>query len=244
LVIWESGAAEETRTPDPIITNDVLYQLSYSGTFWLPRDMARPDQCQHQKRCAFWAGGCAAVARIAPDGDVRASVLRLSRSALVPVPANVTAAKSLMYDAAISAGILYKTTKKYQLRCCSVVAPAVCRRYRQSCQGRKPAGRKAQKPGPEFGVVKGGWRMKPDLEVVQIGRSESFKAWEHGYPYHTVRWHFHPEYEIHHVVATSGHYFVGDFIGNFEPGNLVLTGPNLPHNWVSDVTVDLSLINI
>ena len=27
----ESGAAEGTRTPDPIITNDVLYQLSYSG---------------------------------------------------------------------------------------------------------------------------------------------------------------------------------------------------------------------
>ena len=77
--------------------------------------------------------------------------------------------------------------------------------------------------------------MKPDLEVVQIGRSESFKAWEHGYPYHTVRWHFHPEYEIHHVVATSGRYYVGDFIGTFEPGNLVLTGPNLPHNWVSEV---------
>lgn len=27
----ESGAAEGTRTPDPIITNDVLYHLSYSG---------------------------------------------------------------------------------------------------------------------------------------------------------------------------------------------------------------------
>ncbi len=77
--------------------------------------------------------------------------------------------------------------------------------------------------------------MKPDLEVVQIGRSEFFKAWEHGYPYHTVRWHFHPEYEIHHVVETSGRFFVGDFIGAFERGNLVLTGPNLPHNWVSDV---------
>ena len=77
--------------------------------------------------------------------------------------------------------------------------------------------------------------MKPDLELVQIGRGKSFKAWEHGYPFHTVRWHFHPEYEIHHVVETSGHYFVGDFIGAFEPGNLVLTGPNLPHNWVSDV---------
>ncbi|HTF62129.1 MAG TPA: cupin domain-containing protein, partial [Edaphobacter sp.] len=79
--------------------------------------------------------------------------------------------------------------------------------------------------------------MNPDLEVVQIGRGESFKAWEHGYPFHTVRWHFHPEYEIHHVVATGGRYFVGDFIGEFEPGNLVLTGPNLPHNWVSNIPV-------
>ena len=77
--------------------------------------------------------------------------------------------------------------------------------------------------------------MKPDLEVVQIGQGESFKAWEHGYPFHTVRWHFHPEYEIHHVVETTGRYFVGDFIGSFQPGDLVLTGPNLPHNWVSDV---------
>lgn len=77
--------------------------------------------------------------------------------------------------------------------------------------------------------------MKPDLEVVQIGRAQSFKAWEHGYPFHTVRWHFHPEYELHHVVASQGHYFVGDHIGGFVPGNLVLTGPNLPHNWVSEL---------
>lgn len=77
--------------------------------------------------------------------------------------------------------------------------------------------------------------MGPDLEVVQIRQGESFKAWSHGYPFHTVRWHFHPEYELHLVVATAGRYFVGDFIGEFEPGNLVLTGPNLPHNWVSDI---------
>lgn len=77
--------------------------------------------------------------------------------------------------------------------------------------------------------------MKPDLEVVQIGRGQSFTAWEHGWPFRTVRWHFHPELEIHHVVATEGHYYVGDFIGEFGPGNLVLTGPNLPHNWVSQL---------
>ena len=83
--------------------------------------------------------------------------------------------------------------------------------------------------------------MKPDLEVVQIGRAESFKAWEHGYPFRTVRWHFHAEYELHHVVHTSGRYFVGDFIGSFAPGNLVLTGPNLPHNWVSDLAPEQSV---
>ena len=95
--------------------------------------------------------------------------------------------------------------------------------------------RDALEPGLKFGRRRGGIVMEPDLEVVQIGRDQSFKAWEHGYPFHTVRWHFHPEYEIHHVVETRGRYFVGDFIGAFEPGNLVLTGPNLPHNWVSDV---------
>src|SRR5438874_10021547 len=77
--------------------------------------------------------------------------------------------------------------------------------------------------------------MEPDLELVQIRPGESFAAWSHGYPFRTVRWHFHPEYELHMVAATTGRYFVGDFIGDFAPGNLVLTGPNLPHNWVSDV---------
>ncbi|RRI07770.1 AraC family transcriptional regulator [Mesorhizobium tamadayense] len=83
--------------------------------------------------------------------------------------------------------------------------------------------------------------MKPDLEVVQIRPGESFTAWSHGYPFRTVRWHFHPEYELHLIVATRGRYFVGDFIGEFEPGNLVLTGPNLPHNWVSDVPKDATV---
>ena len=30
-ILEKDGAAEGTRTPDPIITNDVLYQLSYTG---------------------------------------------------------------------------------------------------------------------------------------------------------------------------------------------------------------------
>jgi AraC-like DNA-binding protein len=77
--------------------------------------------------------------------------------------------------------------------------------------------------------------LQPDLELVAVPRDESFKVWSHGYPYRTVRWHFHPEYEIQVITSTTGKYFVGDFIGSFAPGNLVMTGPNLPHNWVSNV---------
>lgn len=77
--------------------------------------------------------------------------------------------------------------------------------------------------------------MKPDLEVVEVLRHESFKVWCHGYPFRTVRWHFHPEYEIQLITETTGQYFVGDFVGRFAPGNLALMAPNLPHNWISEV---------
>ena len=77
--------------------------------------------------------------------------------------------------------------------------------------------------------------MKPDLEMVQVRDDQSFKIWSHGYPFRTVRWHFHPEYELHLVTATQGNRYVGDHIGAFEVGDLVLVGPNLPHNWISDV---------
>ncbi|WP_428391664.1 AraC family transcriptional regulator [Lichenicoccus sp.] len=77
--------------------------------------------------------------------------------------------------------------------------------------------------------------MRLYREVVELRCDESFKAWSHGLPYETVKWHFHPEYEIHLVTSTSGRTFVGDYVGRFAPGNLAFLGPNLPHNWVSDV---------
>lgn len=57
---------------------------------------------------------------------------------------------------------------------------------------------------------------------------------EHGYPSPLVRWHCHNEYELHYIAASSGKVFVGDYIGEFHPGNVILTGPRLPHNWISD----------
>jgi len=56
---------------------------------------------------------------------------------------------------------------------------------------------------------------------------------EHGYRNPLVCWHYHEEYELHLIVASRGKVFVGDYIGQFEPGHLMLTGPRLPHNWIS-----------
>jgi AraC-like DNA-binding protein len=56
---------------------------------------------------------------------------------------------------------------------------------------------------------------------------------EHGFPTPLARWHYHDEYELHLITATSGKAFVGDWIGPFQPGHLVLCGPRLPHNWIS-----------
>ena len=55
----------------------------------------------------------------------------------------------------------------------------------------------------------------------------------HGFPTPLARWHHHDEFELHLIVATSGKAFIGDWIGPFSPGHLVLVGPRLPHNWVS-----------
>ena len=47
----------------------------------------------------------------------------------------------------------------------------------------------------------------------------------------TMGWHRHAACEIHIVVGGSGLAFVGDWIGSFGPGQVVLTGPHLPHRW-------------
>jgi len=75
----------------------------------------------------------------------------------------------------------------------------------------------------------------PDFELIVGGPQESFRWTVHGYPHYYAKWHYHPEYELHLIQESAGKMFIGDHVGNFHPGTLVLTGPNLPHNWVSDI---------
>lgn len=75
----------------------------------------------------------------------------------------------------------------------------------------------------------------PALELILCGPRESFRWATHDYPHHLAKWHCHPEYELHLIRESTGRMMIGDHVGPFEPGSLILTGPNLPHNWVSAI---------
>ena len=47
-------------------------------------------------------------------------------------------------------------------------------------------------------------------------------------------WHFHPECELVFVIEGRGRRFVGDSIENFNEGDTVLLGRNIPHAWHSE----------
>lgn len=49
--------------------------------------------------------------------------------------------------------------------------------------------------------------------------------------------HVHPEVEILQIAEGSGHLVVGDHIGRFEAGDLMLFGSDLPHMVYSDVSL-------
>ena len=86
-------------------------------------------------------------------------------------------------------------------------------------------------------------QLSPELEheharSISLGYEASediglVRCLSHGFPTPLARWHFHDEYELHLITASSGKAFVGDWIGPFQPGHLVLCGPRLPHNWIS-----------
>ena len=75
--------------------------------------------------------------------------------------------------------------------------------------------------------------IEPEIEKVDRS-TRSIRYLEHGWPSNLCRWHAHEEYELHLVVETRGKAFVGDYIGDFKAGDLFMTGPNLPHNWITD----------
>lgn len=81
--------------------------------------------------------------------------------------------------------------------------------------------------------------MKPLLEKVMPPDGVSW-AWldrrlEDAIPF---QWHHHPEFELTLTLNSVGQRFIGDHIGDYGDGDLVLIGPNLPHTWASRDKLD------
>lgn len=51
-------------------------------------------------------------------------------------------------------------------------------------------------------------------------------------------WHFHPQHELTYIEESFGTKFIGDYLGSYEPGELVLLKSNLPHCWKNNARQD------
>jgi AraC-like DNA-binding protein len=76
--------------------------------------------------------------------------------------------------------------------------------------------------------------MKAILEKIVHDRNRSFSYFEFDTRRFNCPFHHHPELELTHIVSSSGQRYVGDHVGRFAAGDLVLMGPDLPHMYINE----------
>ena len=70
--------------------------------------------------------------------------------------------------------------------------------------------------------------MKIQKEIVLPDPGQSFRLFKPSLR-HSFFWHYHPEFELVYVEATTGIRHVGAHISSFMESDLVLIGSNIPH---------------
>ena len=78
--------------------------------------------------------------------------------------------------------------------------------------------------------------MLPGLEKVEANVNHSFHINHLKVEYFPSLRHFHQEVEILLVVHGTGTRYVGNSVESYGPGDLVMIGPNVSHEWCSDKT--------
>ena len=76
--------------------------------------------------------------------------------------------------------------------------------------------------------------MKLILQRLIQEPNKSFIVYHEKERYFSSPWHYHPEYELVLITKSTGKRIIGDHIGGFEEGDLVLIGAHLPHVYDND----------
>ncbi len=82
--------------------------------------------------------------------------------------------------------------------------------------------------------------MKPQFEHVAIPKDCSIRVFHRQIAAIPFEWHYHPECELTLTLNSRGLRFIGDHIGAYEPGDLVLVPTEMPHTWASTNAIDES----
>jgi AraC-like DNA-binding protein len=81
--------------------------------------------------------------------------------------------------------------------------------------------------------------MRPLLEHLPTDKDASWsmlnRRLDDAIPF---QWHHHPELELTLTLNSVGQRFIGDHVGSYSHGDLVLVGPTLPHTWASNGKID------
>ena len=73
--------------------------------------------------------------------------------------------------------------------------------------------------------------MKPFIEKLPLSEDRSFVAQTHRTPHFEVPWHQHVEYELILFKEGAGLSFIGNYVGEFETGDIFFLGSNVPHTF-------------
>lgn len=80
--------------------------------------------------------------------------------------------------------------------------------------------------------------MKPILEPIHLDKQQTITGFCFAKKNFETPWHFHPQHELTYIEESVGTKFIGDYVGSYEPGELVLVRSNLPHCWKNQVQLE------